>query len=133
MDPEVYGRLWWPRCWTSSPGKHEALVADLTEQMNRAAGELDFEKAAEMRDAIEDVRRIAEGRRRSPPAWRIRISSPWPGGGRGAGHGVLRARRQDARGREQYTLDVQGDESMGEIAESFLAQYYAMMRRSPRF
>ena len=82
-------------------------MADLTEQMNRAAGELDFEKAAQMRDAIEDVRRIAEGRRRSPPAWRIRISPPRQGVGVALAM-VFFVRGGKMLGREQYTLDVQG-------------------------
>ena len=131
VDPEVYGRLV-AQVLDFFSGKHEALVADLTEQMNRAAGELDFEKAAQMRDAIEDVRRIAEGQKAVSTGMEDQDIIALAKGVGVALAMVFFVRGGKMLGREQYTLDVQGDESMGEIAESFLAQYYAMMREIPR-
>lgn len=105
-------------------GKQEELIKELDQKMQAAAENLDFERAAELRDSIAAVRKIAEKQKI--------ISSSM------ADQDVIAMARQDGEacmqvffirggklnGREHFLLDGGDLDDQGEVISSFIKQFY---------
>ena len=112
-------------------GKHEDVLRTLMGQMTAAAEDLNFEKAAQLRDQIGAIERLAE---------RQKITSV-----RGADQDVIALAEDETescveifhvRGgkvvaRDHYLLEAEGSEP-GETLASFVKQYYERAAHVPR-
>lgn len=122
-DKAEYGRAV-ERAMDFLQGKDKDLIRTLTAQMQQAAGAMDFETAASLRDAIEAAKAITEKQRvvlsRKEDLDLILIHS-----GDSGVHGILfTVREGKLSGRESFPL---GDLHPGEeadLAGAFIQQYY---------
>ena len=105
-------------------GKHDQVLADLEEQMNAAAEELNFERARLLRDQIRAIQRVAARQR-------VEV----PGGGDQDVLGFARAdgtmlvqllaiRNGRLTGRDAFTMENVSETEDGEVLAAFLQQYY---------
>lgn len=112
-------------------GRTGQVEADLTQQMLEAAEELEFEKAARLRDQLQSVQKIAE---------KQRIVT---GSGDQDAVGVARSalgfcvqifyiRSGKMVGRDHYLLDGSEDEEDRDVLGAFLKQYYHQATFIPR-
>lgn len=112
-------------------GRTDQVEADLTQQMLEAAQELEFEKAARLRDQLQSVQKIAE---------KQRIVT---GSGDQDAVGVARSalgfcvqifyiRSGKMVGRDHYLLDGSEDEQDRDVLGAFLKQYYHQATFIPR-
>ncbi|MDF2892918.1 MAG: uvrC [Clostridia bacterium] len=105
-------------------GKQEEMVAELEQKMQRAAENLDFERAAEIRDSISSLRKIGERQKI--------ISSSL------VDQDIIAMAREDGAvciqvffvrggklvGREHFLLDGGNLDDQGEVISSFIKQFY---------
>lgn len=112
-------------------GRTDQVEDDLTQQMLEAAQELEFEKAARLRDQLQSVQKIAE---------KQRIVT---GSGDQDAVGVARSalgfcvqifyiRSGKMVGRDHYLLDGSEDEQDRDVLGAFLKQYYHQATFIPR-
>jgi excinuclease ABC subunit C len=113
-------------------GRTEEVIADLTEQMYRAADAYDFERAAMLRDQIAAVRRVME---------RQQMATTRPAdmdvfglcrSGDEACIQVFFVRGTKVVGRDHFELQGAGEESDADILASFLKQFYGAAVYVPR-
>ncbi len=113
-------------------GRSDALEAQLREQMEDAAGRLDFELAARFRDRLRAIDRIAErqkmltGSRSDQDCVAVALE-----GGR-AMVALLAVRRGRVLGMETHELEGVADLSAGECLGAFVPQYYSNAPSLPR-
>ena len=115
-------------------GDTDSVTSDLEENMNRAAENLEFERAAVLRDRIKAVERVAEERR-------IKVdSNPAAGGNHSwqAGMDVIGLAQGSAEawvevffirkgkliGREHFFMEGAQDDSPGVVIGQFIKQFY---------
>ena len=115
-------------------GDTDSVTQDLEENMNRAAEDLEFERAAVLRDRIKAVERVAEERR-------IKVdSNPAAGGNHAwqAGMDVIAAAQGSAEawvevffirkgkliGREHFFMEGAQDDAPGVVIGQFIKQFY---------
>lgn len=105
-------------------GRSRQVSDHLTEQMEKAAEQLDFERAAELRDqlaaiqAVQQKQNVETDRGGDVDAVAIAVR-----------HGlavveVLMVRQGRVLGHRSFRPDTRGEEDSDEILEAFLAQYY---------
>ena len=105
-------------------GKYRQLAAELQTQMEQAAEELAFEKAAALRDRIRSLavlgkqQQVIAGVCADTDVWGI-----YPGQVR-CGCAVLHIQNGDLLGREVQVFHAAADESESEILSAVLSQYY---------
>ena len=113
-------------------GKQERIITDLRVKMVGASDQLDFERAAELRDRIDALERVVE---------RQKVVSATLND-----HDVLAFARDDGQacvqvflirggklvGREYFVLTGAQDEDAGEIMTSFLTQFYDEAAHVPK-
>ncbi|MRS11652.1 MAG: excinuclease ABC subunit UvrC [Actinobacteria bacterium] len=113
-------------------GKQSAVACDLEQQMREAAAELDYERAARLRNSLDAVRSVLE---------RQRVVSDRPldidviGLEREetiAGVHVLQVREGRLLGSNEFTLDKGLDVSEAELIGGFLLRYYDAVSHIPR-
>ena len=106
-------------------GNNKDVINDLTNKMNDASEELDFEKAAEYRDLISSVKQVAEKQKITDTA--------------GEDKDIIALARDDASviiqvffvregkiiGREHFYMKNTEDTSNADIVKSFIEQFYA--------
>lgn len=130
VDYEDYRRMIKEVCLFLE-GRTDQVEADLTQQMLEAAQELEFEKAARLRDQLQSVQKIAE---------KQRIVT---GSGDQDAVGVARSalgfcvqifyiRSGKMVGRDHYLLDGSEDEQDRDVLGAFLKQYYHQATFIPR-
>lgn len=108
----------------------EASVETLTEQMNIAAEELDFELAAKLRDRISAIKRAADNQKIIAEEMRDTDIVAMAQNGENACAAVLMYRSGRLFDRGEYDL---GDPDNAEnMLEDFVLQYYSDPRRIPR-
>jgi excinuclease ABC subunit C len=112
-------------------GKHDDVLNGLRSQMETAAEEMNFERAAQIRDQIASVERVAE---------RQKITST-----KGSDQDVIALAQDESEacveifhvregkvvGQDYYLLDAEAS-GPGEILSSFLQQYYERATHVPR-
>ncbi len=105
-------------------GKSEAVVRQLKSSMTDAADELNFERAAQLRDQISAVERVTETQLTADAAAAEIDVFGLAVDGDEAVVQVLFIRGQKMAGSDHFTLAGVKDESTGAVISSFLRQHY---------
>lgn len=105
-------------------GHNKPVIEMLEQKMQEAAAKLDFEKAAEYRDRITDVKTIGEKQK-------VVLSSAGDmdllltaNSSSGAYVILFYVRGGKLSGRDSFHMDVEGEDERGQMISSFIKQYY---------
>jgi len=110
-------------------GRYLEVIEVLEEEMGEAAGNLEFERAARIRDQIESIREIMERQHASFTDSIDQDIVALEKGGDTSAVVVLQIRDGKITGKDDFIL--RGSAPRTEILEAFLKQYYAIPRRVP--
>jgi excinuclease ABC subunit C len=110
-------------------GKDPDVAAVVEREMEAAAARLDFERAAELRDRLDDLRRTVERAAASRGGGVERDALAAAVGPKDAAVAVMHARGHVLLEAETFRVKAIGDE--GEILSAFLGQYYGPGRPAP--
>ncbi len=113
-------------------GRSDALVRELNDRMEGAAGRLDFENAARYRDQLQSIERIAD---RQKVLTRSRDDEDIIAYARKGGEvfvEVAYVRQGKMVGHDGHALDGAGDAVEAELLRGFVLQYYASATHIPR-
>jgi excinuclease ABC subunit C len=107
-------------------GKSDEAIAALEERMRKAAGQLQFERAALYRDQIQLARRLVAGQQAvsRPGVDQDAIAFARDEEGDETAFQVFFVRRGKLIGRESFILPRTADEDPAELLASFLTQFY---------
>lgn len=105
-------------------GRYDSLTKQLAERMEIAAESLQFERAAELRDQINAIKRISEKQKMISAGLEDRDIIAMARGVEETCVGTLIMREGHAIGREHYFLTGTEDLSRGEILAGYLKQHY---------
>lgn len=106
-------------------GNYELITKELEQRMSEAAEVLEFEKAAEYRDLLESVRKIAQKQKITDTAGEERDILAMAAENEDAVVQVFFIRGGRLIGRDHFYLKLTGDETEAEILSSFIKQFYA--------
>ncbi|HTQ11777.1 MAG TPA: excinuclease ABC subunit UvrC, partial [Fimbriimonadaceae bacterium] len=114
-------------------GKEESIVKDLKAEMANAADNLDFEKAAKLRDQVAQIEQIMERQKVQDADQRtdqdvIAVVKD----DRGAAIQMLYIRGGKLIGQRQFMLSGAAEAAPGEAVEQFVKQYYTDAPEVPR-
>jgi excinuclease ABC subunit C len=105
-------------------GQVSSVVNELQELMNEASTHLDFERAAEIRDRLEDIKSITQRQTVDDPNGNDRDVMAIARDDTEAVAVVLEVREGRVIGRKDHSLTVGLDESSEAILSAFIRQYY---------
>lgn len=105
-------------------GKHEDLVERLRRRMEEAAENLQFERAAEIRDQIRAVEQVVEKQKIISPGLEDLDAIAFARGGDETVVQVFFIRQGKLLGRDQFILSGTGEMTEGEIMQAFVQQHY---------
>jgi excinuclease ABC subunit C len=113
-------------------GKEELIIEDLQKEMMAAAEELDFEKAAKLRDQLNAIQTVLSRQKvlTTDPVDQDVIAVVKDD--RGAAIQMLYVRAGKLIGQRQYVLDGSSEVPTGEAVQEFVKQYYAEAPEVPR-
>lgn len=113
-------------------GKEELIVQDLQTEMMAAAEELDFEKAAKLRDQLNAIQTVLSRQKvlSTDPVDQDIIAVVKDD--RGSAIQMLYVRAGKLIGQRQYVLDGSQEVAPGEAVQEFVKQYYADAPEVPR-
>ena len=114
-------------------GKQERVVKQLKAQMARAAENMDFEKAARLRDQIQAVEQVVEGQQIAARVKGEQDVIAFAQDKDQACVQVFFIRGGKLVGRESFLLRGTSDEAPGQIIAGFIKQFYASAPHIPRF
>jgi len=112
-------------------GKSDAVIDRLTEQMNKAAREMRFEQAAQLRDRIRDAQNLMERQKAINVNGGDQDIVACTSDDIDAMVEVVYVRGGHMIGAENYALDGAGDQSAAQILGSFIMQFYDDGRQPP--
>jgi excinuclease ABC subunit C len=112
-------------------GKQERVVKKLKAQMERAAENMDFEKAARLRDQIQAVEQVVEGQRIATRVKGEQDVIAFEADRDQACVQVFFIRGGKLIGRESFLLRGTSDEAPGQIMAGFIKQFYASAPHIP--
>lgn len=112
-------------------GKSDAVIDRLTEQMNKAAREMRFEQAAQLRDRIRDAQNLMERQKAINVNGGDQDIVACTSDHIDAMVEVVYVRGGHMIGAENYALDGAGDQSAAQILGSFIMQFYDDGRQPP--
>ena len=104
-------------------GKSPEIIQNLIRQMEQAAEQLDFEKAAELRDQIEHLRHVQESQSAESGRYDLDVVALKMASGTLV-VSMLLVRKGRVLGHKNYFPKLPLDLSEAEMMESFIAQYY---------
>lgn len=113
-------------------GKEEMMVEDLKKEMVAAAEELDFEKAAKIRDQLNAIQTVLSRQKVLTADQVDQDVIAVVKDERGAAIQMLYIRGGKLMGQRQFVLDGAGDAPPSEAVEQFVKQYYAESPDVPR-
>jgi len=114
-------------------GKEEGIVKDLKAEMAKAAENLDFEKAAKLRDQVGQIEQIMERQKVFAADQRIdQDVIAVVKDDRGAAIQMLYIRAGKLIGQRQFMLSGAAEAPPGEAVEQFVKQYYTDAPEVPR-
>jgi excinuclease ABC subunit C len=113
-------------------GEHGSLISKLKKQMEQAAENLEFEKAASLRDKISSLEHIAEKQKVSSTAEDDRDVIAHAAKGPDNLMQVLLVRSGKLSGSEYYILEKAAGSDESELFNSFIKQYYSAGHSIPR-
>jgi excinuclease ABC subunit C len=105
-------------------GKHEQIVGELRRRMETAAENLQFERAAHLRDQIRSVEKVTERQRVIDAAMKDQDVIAFARANGDACVEVFFVRGGKLIGREHFLLEGTKDEDAEEIMTSFVTQFY---------
>lgn len=106
-------------------GRHDRLIPEIERQMKEAAANLQFERAARLRDQMRAIQRIAERQQVVSPHLEDSDVIGVAREGAVAGVQIFFIRGGKLIGQENYYLDAEMEEDRVEILRAFLKQFYA--------
>jgi excinuclease ABC subunit C len=113
-------------------GKEDSIVADLKKEMDSAAGELDFERAARVRDQILAIETLQQKQKVLSDDRVDQDVIAVVKDERGAAIQMLYVRGGRLIGQRQFILDGSGESPPQEAVQEFVKQYYADAPEVPR-
>lgn len=113
-------------------GREDGVIDELTEMMQLAAEDLDFERAATMRDRIQSLRSVQERQKVLSTDESDRDVVAVVKDDRGAAIQMLYIRSGRLIGQQQYILDGSQEAAPTEAVQQFLKQYYSLAAEIPR-
>lgn len=113
-------------------GKHDTLIAELTRSMQEAAGRLEFERAAALRDKIASIKAVTERQKIVSDSRADQDIAAFACYNDKAFMELFFVRGGRLMGRQNFRMDAAGDLSDGEIMENFLMQYYSSAVSIPK-
>ena len=113
-------------------GRIDRLIPDLTEKMQEASAQLEFEKAARFRNQIHGLQTLAEKQKIVAEHQEDQDYVGYARHGELACVQVFFVRSGKLIGRDHFMLDCSSDEEEAEIIRSFLQQYYEEASYIPR-
>ncbi len=131
VTPEAYGE-YVSEVVQFLQGKNAPVIERLKAQMREASAALQFERAAMLRDRIQDAERLLESQRAISTGGEDRDVVAVAQDGLDAMAQVLRVRGGRMLGGDSFALERAGDEEKGDVIKSFLMQYYEDGRMLPR-
>ena len=111
-------------------GKHEELLKSLRGKMEKAAEELDFERAAELRDQFLSIQKISEKQKIISSALEDEDVIAFANNEQGTAIQVFFIRGGKLLGRENFYFDNVDDEE--ELVSQFITQFYADKEYIPK-
>jgi excinuclease ABC subunit C len=112
-------------------GKQERVVKQLEDRMNQAAEEMDFERAARLRDQIQAVTEVVEGQRIATKTKGEQDVIAFVNDRDQAYVQVFFIRNGKLIGRESFVLQGTHHEALSSIMSSFIQQFYAFAPHIP--
>lgn len=106
-------------------GNYKDIVSELRERMKQYAGEMEFEKAAEMRDLIESIRHITDKQQMSKSSAEDRDLIAYAANETDIVVTVFFVRDGKLLGREHHHMSGNMQDAPGEILSAFLEQFYS--------
>jgi len=113
-------------------GRHTPIVENLTQQMDKAAAELNFERAATLRDQVQAIESLAERQKFDAAKHVERDIVGLIAGLEEACAVIFHMREGKVIGRETVFLGGSAEQGREEILAAFLAQYYASSPAVPK-
>lgn len=113
-------------------GKHEYVVRSLKKDMAKASSELDFERAARLRDQVQSIEHVIEGQNIAMKVKGEQDAVAFAAAGENACVQVFMIRYGKLIGRESFTLKGVRDESPVQIMTSFIEQFYSSSTYIPK-
>ncbi|AZR72219.1 excinuclease ABC subunit C [Anoxybacter fermentans] len=105
-------------------GKADKLIRDLEERMNKAAQELDFEKAAFYRDSIRAIEKVTQNQKVVTEDLMDRDVVAVAVEDDRACLQVMIIRKGRLLGQEHFIMEGTAEEELGEVMSAFIKQYY---------
>lgn len=105
-------------------GRHDSLIPDLRKKMQQASKELDFEKAARLRDRIQALEQVVEKQKIVAANNVEQDVIGYARLGNAACLQVFFVRGGKIIGREHFMMNCNIDEEQAEIIAAFIKQYY---------
>ncbi len=112
-------------------GKRDSIVTDLKHRMSKAADEMDFEKAAQLRDQVQAIENVIEGERIATVIRGDEDVIAFVQEGDRAYVQVMFVRKSKMTGREGFLLQGADEEEPPQILASFIKQYYSATDQVP--
>ena len=112
-------------------GKRDKVIREIKTRMNQASKYMDFEKAAKLRDQIQEMEEIIEGERIAATIRGEQDVIAFVQDGDKAYVQVLFVRSNRFTGREGFLLQGTRDEAPGQIIGSFVKQFYSSNPQIP--
>lgn len=106
-------------------GRHHRLIPELKKKMERAAANLEFEKAARLRDQMQALSRVVERQKVVSTGWEDQDVIGLARLGGNACVQVFFVRDGKLSGRDHFFLIAPDDTTDEELLTSFLKQYYS--------
>ena len=113
-------------------GKTEDLIQELTWQMNKAASELSFEKAAEIRDRIEQLQVYSSKQKIVTNDFTDRDIIGCASEGKDVSATILNVRNGKLVGKRQFNLSAEANEELDQIYSAVIKFYYSEYVELPR-
>ena len=113
-------------------GRTTAVEGALAQEMNAAAADLEYERAAQLRDQLAAVRRVTEAQLTATTTQADIDVFGLAQDGNDAVAQVFFVRGTKMTGRDHYALVGAADELPAEVLQSFLKQFYESAPRVPR-
>ncbi len=131
VSQQEYNRLIGQMC-SLLDGKYQGLVDDLEKEMEQAAEEMLFERAAALRDRMRAVQRLGKSQLIFSGALSDLDVIACDFRGSRACVVILNYIGGNLLDKKKEFFDGASEEDAGDIIEGFIKQYYAMTQRSPR-
>lgn len=113
-------------------GKTDDLIEELQFKMNKVSEEMEFEKAAEIRDKIEQLRVLSSKQKIVTNDFEDRDIITVANEDRDAACSIFNVRNGKLVGKRQLRLSIKGDEDLDEIYSAALKFYYGEHAEIPK-